>query len=150
MPTIKPKILTINAEALFYYFSKPTDKQAEPFKLFLFKKSLSNFVIKQEAELEDCPLFYQFYKVLEADWQKKGKQAPFEIAEDTLYDKFIVVDFGDLFFPVDEESDPLWIQEKKKFLLANAQDLIENGLDLYFGDGTLLPVHMVAFDKVVT
>lgn len=147
MPTIKPKILTINAEALFYYFSKPTDKQAEPFKLFLFKKSLSNFVIKQEAELEDCPLFYQFYKVLEADWQKKGKQAPFEIAEDTLYDKFIVVDFGDLFFPVDEESDPLWIQEKKKFLLANAQDLIENGLDLYFGDGTLLPVHMVAFDK---
>mgnify|MGYP000597471033 CR=1 FL=1 len=98
----------------FTIFQSPPISKRNLSNFFLFKKSLSNFVIKQEAELEDCPLFYQFYKVLEADWQKKGKQAPFEIAEDTLYDKFIVVDFGDLFFPVDEESDPLWIQEKKK------------------------------------
>ena len=71
--------------------------------------------------MEECPLFYQYIQVLEEEERNKesGEQ---------LYDKLIVVDFGDIFMPADKAKNR--VKKKKEVQQQNVKDILENGLDL--------------------
>lgn len=85
--------------------------------------------------MEECPLFHQFLQVLnEEDRNKK--------AGEQLYDKLIVVDFGDIFMPANKAKDR--VKKKKENQQQDVKDLMEQGLDIHFGGRD---VHMVPFDK---
>ncbi len=42
-------------------------------------------------------------------------------------DKFVIVDFGDIFFPLDEISSFPDKKERHEDYLENAKDIVENG-----------------------
>ena len=140
MNSQKQRIRTINAKALFKYFPK-RDKD-KVYAIFLINKSLCRYVIKQEEDMESCPIFDQFYREIE---RRFSKGETVEITDTTLLDKMLVMDFGDIFMPYDESASDD-VKKYKKTLLESAKDIIENGLDIYSEDSDT-PVHMVAFDK---
>jgi len=138
--TQKQKIRTINAKALFKYF--PKGKDDEVYTIYLINKALCRHVIKQEEDMEECPVFYQFYKEIESRCSEGEK---FEITGTTLLDKMIVVDFDNIFMSFDESvSDS--VKGYKESLQECAKDIIENGFDIYAEESDT-PVRMVAFDK---
>ena len=69
----KQKIRTINAKALFKYF--PKGKDDEIYAIYLINKALCRYVIKQEEDKKECPVFYKFYKEID---KRKGKNGTFE------------------------------------------------------------------------
>lgn len=140
MNTRKQKIRTINAKALFKYF--PKGKNDEIYAIYLINKALCRNVIKQEEDMEECPVFYQFYKEIESRCSENEK---FEITGTTLLDKMLVMDFDNIFMSFDESvSDS--VKGYKESLQECAKDIIENGFNVYAEESDK-PVHMVAFDK---
>lgn len=140
MATIKQKIRTIDAKALFRYC--PKKKGSKYYALPLNSRAICRRVIKQEEDMEDCPVFDQFYKEIE---KRTDGEGTFVVTDTTLTDKFLVMDFDDIFMPCSEDAkEPT--KEKKKLLQENVKDIIENGFDIYPESGDL-PIHMVAFDK---
>lgn len=140
MTDTKQTILTISAKALFDYFPKQPSENNQCFKLD-FSSTLHTHVVMLENTREDCPLFHQIYEIL-----KERQGDSFELTSKTLYDKFLIVDFKDIFLSMDSDSTPRWKQKEQEFLLRDAQDLIEHGFDLRFSD-SCRTVHMSAFDK---
>lgn len=140
MSNTKQIIITLNAKSLFDYFPKKPAENDQCFKLD-FSDPVHSYVVTQEITREDCPLFHQIYEVL-----KKRQGSSFQVTEKTLYDKFLIVDFQDIFLSFDKSSDPKWKLKDQEFLQKDAQDLIEHGFDLYFPDSDNA-VHMSAFDK---
>lgn len=136
----KQKIRTINAKALFKYF--PKGKDDEIYAIYLLNKALCRHVIKQEEDMEECPVFYQFYKEIE---RRYGKNEKFEITGTTLLNKMLVMDFDNIFMPFDESASES-VKDYKELLQECAKDIIENGFDIYAEESDI-PVHMVAFDK---
>ena len=96
---LKQKIRTINAKALFKYF--PKEKDDKVYAIYLINKALCRLVIKQEEDMEECPVFYQFYKEIE---RRYGKNEKFEITGTTLLNKMLVMDFDNIFMPFDESA----------------------------------------------
>ena len=82
----KQKIRTINAKALFKYFPKGKDDKI--YAIYLVNKALCRHVIKQEEDMEPCPIFDQFYKEIE---KRIDKDETFLITNTTLLDKMIVM-----------------------------------------------------------
>ena len=140
MNTQKQKIRTINAKALFKYF--PKEKDDEVYAIYLINKALCRYVIKQEEDMEECPVYYQFYKEIESRCSEGEK---FEITGTTLLDKMIVVDFDNIFMSFDESASDS-VKGYKESLQECAKDIIENGFDIYAEESDT-PVRMVAFDK---
>ena len=95
----KQKIRTINAKALFKYF--PKGKDDEIYAIYLVNKALCRHVIKQEEDMEECPVFYQFYKEIESRCSEDEK---FEITSTTLLNKMLVMDFDNIFMSFDESA----------------------------------------------
>lgn len=94
----KQKIRTISVKALFKYF--PKKKEDKVYAIYLTNKSLCRHVIKQEEDMEECPVFYQFYKEIE---KRCGKNGTFEITNTTLVDKLVVMDFDNIFMFDDKD-----------------------------------------------
>lgn len=140
----KQKIRTISAKALFKYF--PKTKKDKSYAIYLINKALCRYVIKQEEDMEECPVFYQFYKEIDKRNEKNGT---FEITGTTLLDKLVVMDFDNIFMFDDKSTDATSNNNGKGYwelLQECAKDIIENGFDIY-AEETDTPVHMVAFDK---
>ena len=140
----KQKIRTISAKALFKYF--PKTKEDKPYAIYLINKALCRYVIKQEEDMEECPVFYQFYKEID---KRNGKNGTFEITGTTLLDKLVVMDFDNIFMFDDKSKDATTDNNGKGYwelLQECAKDIIENGFDIYAEEADT-PVHMVAFDK---
>lgn len=140
MNNLKQKIRTINAKALFKYF--PKEKDDKVYAIYLINKALCRLVIKQEEDMEECPVFYQFYKEIE---RRYGKNEKFEITGTTLLNKMLVMDFDNIFMSFDESASDS-VKDYKELLQECAKDIIENGFDIYAEESDI-PVHMVAFDK---
>lgn len=141
---LKQKIRTIDAKALFKYF--PKGKDDEVYAIYLINKALCRHVIKQEEDMEECPVFYQFYKEID---KRNGKNGTFEITGTTLLDKLVVMDFDNIFMFDDKSKDATTDNNGKGYwelLQECAKDIIENGFDIYAEESDI-PVHMVAFDK---
>ena len=136
----KQKIRTINAKALFKYFPKGKDDKV--YAIYLTNKALCRHVIKQEEDMEECPVFYQFYKEIE---RRCGRDERFEITGTTLLDKMLVMDFNNIFMSFDESASDS-VKDYKESLQECAKDIIENGFNIYAEESDT-PVHMVAFDK---
>ncbi len=136
----KQRIRTISAKALFKYF--PKEKEDGVYALYLINKSLCRYVIKQEEDMENCPVFFQFYKEIE---NRCGKDEVLEITNTTLLDKMVVIDFENVFMTYDESASDN-VKSYKESLKSSAKDIIENGFDIYAEESDI-PVHMVAFDK---
>ena len=140
MNSPKQRIRTISAKALFKYF--PKEGKDKAYAIYLINKSLCRLVIKQEEDMEECPVFDQFYREIKSRY---GENTEFEITGTTLLDKMLIMDFDDIFMPYDESASDA-VKEYKESLWDCAKDIIENGIDIYPEEsGT--PVHMVAFDK---
>lgn len=135
MSITKQRIMTIDAKRFFRcVFKRPEEKG----KLFLFnltKRTEYRAVVKQEGMMEECPLLHQFLELLSCDDRTN---------EELLYDKLIIIDFGDIFLPDTREDKDEQIRQKKESFREKARDIIENGLDIRFPEDT---VHMVPFDK---
>ena len=142
MSNQKQRIRTLSAKALFKYF--PKKKNDEVFAVYLINKSLCRYVIKQEEDMEDCPVFYQFYKAIEIE-HRCDKEGVFEITNTTLLDKFLVMDFDDIFMTCDDSASDSE-KNNKELVQKEAEDIIEKGFDIYAEESDT-PVHMVAFDK---
>ncbi|MEE1101304.1 MAG: hypothetical protein U0K86_07465 [Agathobacter sp.] len=112
---------------------------AEAFCFDTRKRTLYTLVVKEENELEECPMLHQFLDVLKEDLGDK-----FDCSNEyLLQDKFLIMDFDDIFMPIDENVSEVarnWREDLQK----NAKDLIENGLKLQFDTHI---VHMMPFDK---
>lgn len=143
---MKQKIITVDAKAFFKYFPKEIAEDQKCFTLKYANRALYKLVVQQENEMEDCPLFHQFFKEIEKSWNSQLNDEPFKITNTTLFDKFVIVDFGDIFFPLDEISSFPGQKERHEDYLENAKDIVENGFDIYFKNHEK-PVHMIAFDK---
>ena len=125
----KQKIRTISAKALFKYF--PKTKEDKPYAIYLINKALCRYVIKQEEDMEECPVFYQVYKEID---KRNGKNGTFEITGTTLLDKLVVMDFDNIFMFDDKSKDATTDNNGKGYwelLQECAKDIIENGLDIY-------------------
>ena len=146
MSEIKQKIITVDAKAFFKYFPKEIAENQKCFTLKYTNRALYKLVVQQENETEDCPLFHQFFKEIEKSWNLRTNDEPFRITNTTLFDKFVIVDFGDIFLPLDEISSFPGQKERHEDYLENAKDIVENGCDIYFKNHEK-PVHMIAFDK---
>ena len=146
MSEMKQKIITVDAKAFFKYFPKEIGEGQERFTLNYANRALYKLVVQQENETEDCPLFHQFFKEIEKSRNAKVNDEPFKITNTTLFDKFVIVDFGDIFLPLDEISAFPGQKERHEDYLENAKDIVENGFDIYF-ENYENPVHMIAFDK---
>lgn len=146
MSEIKQKIITVDAKAFFKYFPKEIAEDQKCFTLKYANRALYKLVVQQENEMEDCPLFHQFFKEIEKSWNSQTNDEPFRITNTTLFDKFVIVDFGDIFLPLDEISAFPGQKERHEDYLENAKDIVENGFDIYF-ENHEKPVHMIAFDK---
>ena len=114
MSDTKQIIITLNAKALFDYFPKKPAENDQCFKLD-FSDPVHSYVVTQEITREDCPLFHQIYEVL-----KKRQGSSFQVTEKTLYDKFLIVDFQDIFLSFDKSSDPKWKLKDQEFLQKDA------------------------------
>lgn len=146
MSEIKQKIITVDAKAFFKYFPKEIEEDQKCFTLKYANRALYKLAVQQENEMEDCPLFYQFFKEIEKSWNSQPNDEPFKITNTTLLDKFVIVDFGDIFLPLDEILAFPGQKERHEDYLENAKDIVENGFDIYF-ENHEKPVHMIAFDK---
>lgn len=146
MSEMKQKIITVDAKAFFKYFPKEIAEDQKCFTLKYANRALYKLVVQQENEMEDCPLFYQFFKEIEKSWNSQSNDKPFKITNTTLLDKFVIVDFGDIFLPLDEISAFPGQKERHEDYLENAKDIVEKGFDIYF-ENHEKPVHMIAFDK---
>lgn len=62
MSEIKQKIITVDAKAFFKYFPKEIAEDQKCFTLKYTNRALYKLVVQQENEMEDCPLFHQFFK----------------------------------------------------------------------------------------
>ena len=132
MSEIKQKIITVDAKAFFKYFPKEIAEDQKCFTLKYANRALYKLVVQQENEMEDCPLFHQFFKEIEKSWNSQTNDEPFRITNTTLFDKFVIVDFGDIFLPLDEISAFPGQKERHEDYLENAKDIVENGFDIYF------------------
>ena len=110
MSDTKQIIITLNAKSLFDYFPQKPAENDQCFKLD-FSDPVHSYVVTQEITREDCPLFHQIYEVL-----KKRQGSSFQVTEKTLYDKFLIVDFQDIFLSFDKSSDPKWKLKDQEFL----------------------------------
>lgn len=137
---LKQKIRTINAKALFKYFPKGKDDKI--YAIYLVNKALCRHVIKQEEDMEECPVFHQFYKEIESRCSEDEK---FEITSTTLLNKMLVMDFDNIFMFFDESASDS-VKGYRESLQESAKDIIENGFDIYAEESDT-PMHMVAFDK---
>lgn len=158
----QPKILTIDAEKLFYYYIKKPNKANTPFCFDTRNRLFYRQVVKQIDDFDECPLLYQ---IMELDtFKKDDKESKTDIfvTDDWLLDKLIIIDFSKVFV---REINPDNSSGKKREeslekardlpdhssgkkrdkLLEKAQDLIENGLDVTFSNEHT--VHMIPFDK---
>ena len=77
-------------------------------------------------------LFYQFSRKLKNHGTSDGMPNYLKITNTTLFDKFVIVDFGDIFLPLDEISEFPGKKERHEDYLENAKDIVENGFDIYF------------------
>ena len=136
----KQKYRTINAKALFKYF--PKGKGDKVYAIYLINEALCRHVIKQEEDMEECPVFHQFYKEIESRCSEDEK---FEITGTTLLNKMLVMDFDNIFMSYDEAASDS-VKGYKESLQECAKDIIENGFYIYVEESDT-PVHMVAFDK---
>lgn len=93
-------IITINAKSLFKYFPKKKNEQAESFCFDTRKRTLYTLVVKAENELEECPMLHQFLEVLKEELGDKFDGTD----EYLLHDKFLIMDFEDIFMPIDENA----------------------------------------------
>ena len=132
-------IITINAKSLFKYFPKKKNEQAETFCFDTRKSTLYTLVVKAESELEECPMLHQFLEVLKEDMGDKFDSKD----EYLLHDKFLIMDFEDIFIPIDENASDS-VRKWREGLQANVKDIMENGFKLQFDDHI---VHMMPFDK---
>ena len=135
MNSPKQRIRTISAKALLMYFPKKGKDKA--YAIYLINKSLCRLVIKQEEDMEECPVFDQFYREIKSRY---GENTEFEITGTTLLDKMLIMDFDDIFMPYDESASDA-IKEYKESLWNCAKDIIENGIDIYPEESDT-PVHM--------
>ena len=137
---INQRIMSIDAKSLFRYFPKKKNTAKEPFCFDTRKRAFFSLVAK-EIEMEECPLLHQFLYVLDEDENRKQF---FKDDDYRLYDQFLIMDFGDIFLPIDEKVS----EAAKQARIAqqeNVKDLIENGFDVKF-DAEYI-VHMMPFDK---
>lgn len=132
-------IITINAKSLFKYFPKKKNEQAESFCFDTRKRTLYTLVVKAENELEECPMLHQFLEVLKEELGDKFDGTD----EYLLHDKFLIMDFEDIFMPIDENASDA-VRKWREGLQANVKDIMENGLKIQFDDHA---VHMMPFDK---
>lgn len=131
------QIMTINAKSLFKYFPKKVDQ--ERFCFDTRKRTMYTLVVKAEGDFEECPLRHQFLKVLEEDL---GKQ--YNKEDDLLlYDQFLIMDFEDIFMPLDKKATEV-ARKWKEGLQSNVKDIMEHGFDVRFDNHT---IHMMPFDK---
>lgn len=133
----KQTIMTIDAKKLFDYFPKKEDEQGKPFCFNTEKRNLFTMVVKVEAALEECPLLDQFMEVLKEDNNTVFGSNP---DNKLLYDKLVIIDFGDIFLPSEDEN----VRIRKEMQRRNVQDMMTNGLDLCY-DGKV--AHLKPFDK---
>ena len=131
--------MTINAKSLFKNFPKIKNAIEESFCFDTRKRTLYTLVVMAENELEECPMLHQFLEVLKEDLGDKFNSAD----EYLLYDKFLIMDFEDIFMPIDENASDA-VRKWREGLQANVKDLMENGFKLQFDDHI---VHMMPFDK---
>ena len=142
----KQRIITIDAKELFFHCAKKSDQQDKPFIFNTTKRTLYTQVVSRENMMEDCPLFYQFIEVI----KEKDKINDGDINSSILYDKLIVVDFDDIFMPLDKNKASEKSEARKKRLLKNAEDIITNGFYLRFkgeNNGEYNDILMRPFDK---
>ena len=133
MNNLKQRIMTIDAKKLFYHAPKKVGDESKSFTFDVANSAVYRAVVKQETMMETCPLFHQFFEVL-------GQ----EVNSETLYDKLIVVDFGDIFLPDNREQTDIKVKMKKMMLRNHVRDIMEKGLTLHFAGRE---VHMMPFDK---
>lgn len=136
----------MDAKNLFKASEALTEEKAEPIKVDLADKFTSRAIVKQEAMMENCPLFDQLLMVLK-DNGEDNMAADGKSQGMALYDQLLIMDFDDIFLldidSADKSADES-AEEKKQDWRENAQYLIEYGMDVHFEDHD---VHMVAFDK---
>lgn len=133
------KIMTINAKSLFKFFPKKKDEDNKPFCFDTRKRTLYTLVVKEENELEECPMLHQFLEVLKEDLGDRFDSTD----EYLLRDQFLIMDFDDIFMPIDENASDA-THKWREGLQNNVKDLVENGLELLFDTHI---VHMMPFDK---
>ena len=133
--------MTIDAKSLFRYFPKKKNAAKEPFCFDTRKRNFFSLVMKEESEMEECPLLHQFLYVLDEDENRKQF---FKDDDYRLYDQFLIMDFGDIFLPIDENASEV-VKQWRLAQQDNAKDLIENGFDVQFDAEHI--VHMMPFDK---
>lgn len=114
----KQRIMTINAKSLFKYFPKKRETLDEPFCFDTRKRTLYTLVVKAENELEECPLLHQFIEVLKEDFGGTFKGED----EYLLHDKFLIMDFENIFMPIDENVSDA-VRKWREGLQANVKDL---------------------------
>lgn len=135
----RQRIITIDAKSLFKYFTKKKTEENTPFCFDTRKRTVYTLVVKEENEFEECPMRDQLLEVLKGDLGNEFD----ETNEYLLLDQFLIMDFDNIFMPIDENATDS-ARKYREGLQANVKDLMENGLLLQFDDYT---VHMMPFDK---
>lgn len=133
------QIMTIDAKSLFKYYPKKPAELDKPFCFDARKRTLYNLVVKAENEFEECPMLHQFLEVLKQEKGNKFKSADINL----LHDKFLIMDFGDIFMPLSEKSTPS-ARKNKERLQNNVNDIMSKGLKIQFDTHDVL---MMPFDK---
>lgn len=141
MTVNKQRIMTVNAKTLFKYYPIGKDDEKTPFCFDTRKRTFHTLVVKQEVEMNECPLFHQIIEVLLAN--KVVEETDVQKSKDLLYNQFLIMDFEDVFMPIDENASDA-IRKWREGMRNNARNLIENGLDILFENEE---IHMVPFDK---
>lgn len=131
------RIMTITAKSLFKYFPKHQLNTNACFCLDTRKRSLYSLVVKAN-ELEECPMLHQFLEVLKEDLGDKFNEKDNKL----LYDQFLIMDFDDIFMPIENRSDVA--RKWREGLQENVKDLMENGFKILFDNHE---VHMMPFEK---
>ncbi len=133
------RIMTINAKSLFKNFPKKNGEDNKPFCFDTRKRTLYTLVVKRENELDECPMLHQLMEVL-----KKGLGDKFDITDEyLLHDQFLIMDFEDIFMPIDENATDA-VRKWREGLQNDVKVLMEKGLKLQFDTYS---VHMMPFDK---
>lgn len=133
------QIMTLDVKSLFKYFPKKKNEEKTPFCFDTRKHTLYTLVVKEENELEECPMRDQLLEVLKEDLGDEFD----ETNEYLLLDQFLIMDFDNIFMPIDEKATDS-MRRYREGMQANVKDLMENGLLLQFDNHT---VHMMPFDK---
>lgn len=131
--------MTLDAKSLFKYFPKKKVEENTPFCFDTRKRTLYTLVVKEENELEECPMLHQLLEVMK---KEQGDEFD-ETNEYLLLDQFLIMDFDNIFMPIDENATDS-ARKYREGLQENVKDLMENGLTLQFENHS---VHMMPFDK---